>query len=444
MPQGRKNVMTGTAHGSVVQADRVGQVHFHRHAEPSLPHQLPPSPRFFTGRTRELAELDGWLSKDEGHPLVVVVSGPSGAGKTALALRWLHSARHGFPDGRLYADLDPDGGDGPVTPEDVLDWFLSGLGVPATAIPAGLQPRQAAFRSLTAERSISVLLDNAVTAAQVRPLLPTSPGSAVVVTSRWRLSGLAIDGARFVQVGEFDENTSFELLERALGPRVTAEPEAARELARLCGGLPIALSVVGARLSTKPARSLSKEVEALRDDLLGNLALRDDVSVGAVFDSSYLDLPPSHAKVYRLCALHLGESFGAEAAAALVDEPLAHVEEVLSDLVERNLLGGVGEERFRYHDLVRAHARKHAQSDPPDDLCAAVLRVTEWYLERAVAADLAVSPDRPRFDPATRSPRSVTSTGRRTGWRPNGATSCRWSARPPTTGGTTSLGGWSR
>lgn len=398
MPQGRNNVVTGTAHGAVVQADSVGQVHFHRHAEPPLPHQLPPSQRFFTGRMRELAELDEWLSKDEGHPLVVVVGGPGGVGKTSLALRWLHGVRPRFPDGQLYADLDLDGGDGPVTPEEVLEWFLSGLGVPAAAIPAGLQRRQAAFRSLTADRSISVLLDNAVSAAQVRPLLPTSPGSAVVVTSRWRLSGLAVDGARFVQVGEFDESTSVELLERALGPRVTSEPEAARELARLCAGLPIALSVVGARLSTKPARALSKEVAALRDDLLGTLALWDGVSVGAVFDSSYLELPPSHAKVYRLCALHPGESFGAEAATVLVDEPLAHVEEILSDLVERNLLGGVGEERFRYHDLVRAHARDHARRDPPDNLCAAVLRVTEWYLECAVAADLAVAPDRPRFD----------------------------------------------
>ena len=175
MPQGRNNVVTGTAQGPVVQADRVGEVHFHQHVEPPPPHQLPPSSRLFTGRTRELAELDGWRSKDEGHPLVVVVSGPGGVGKTSLALRWLHDVRPGFPDGRLYVDFDA--GDEAVTPAEVLEWFLAGLGVPAAEIPAELHRRQAAFRSRTADRSISILLDNVISAEQVRPLLPTSPGS---------------------------------------------------------------------------------------------------------------------------------------------------------------------------------------------------------------------------------------------------------------------------
>ncbi|WP_367128994.1 NB-ARC domain-containing protein [Saccharothrix sp. HUAS TT1] len=392
--------MSGTSYGPVVQAGSVGEVHFHgQERQQAIPYQLPPSPRLFTSRGKELAALNGWLSEDEGHPLVVVVSGPGGVGKTSLALRWLHDSRTTFRDGQLYVDLAARTGDEPTTPDEVLEWFLLALGVPAVEIPWGLARRQAAFRSLTADRSISVLLDNAVSATQVRPLLPTSPRSAVVVTSRWRLGGLAVDGARFVEVESFDENSSLELLERAVGTRVTSEPDAARELAHLCAGLPIALSVVGARLSTHPRRSLSKEVGSLRAERLGSLTLGDGVSVEAVFDVSYLELPPRHARAYRLCALHPGASFGVEVAAAAVDEAPEDVEPVLSDLVEKNLLGEVGDERFRYHDLLRLHARRHAEQASGDGGDAAVRRIVLWYLDRAIAADLAVAPDRPRVGP---------------------------------------------
>ncbi|OKI37612.1 hypothetical protein A6A25_18780 [Saccharothrix sp. CB00851] len=392
--------MSGMVYGSVVQAGSVGEVHFHdRRREPLIPYQLPPAPRLFTSRARELAALDGWLVENEGHPLVVVVSGPGGVGKTSLALRWLHDTRSAFPDGQLYVDLAARTGDEPMTPEEVLESFLLALGMPTVEIPWGLPRRQAAFRSMTADRSISVLLDNAVSAAQVRPLLPTSARSAVVVTSRWRLSGLAVDGARFVEVESFDEESSVELLERAVGTRVASEPDAARELAHLCAGLPIALSVIGARLSTHPQRSLSKEVGSLRAERLGTLTLDDGVSVEAVFDVSYLELPPGHARAYRLCALHPGTSFGVEAAAAAVGQPPEDVEPVLSDLVEKNLLSEVADERFRYHDLLRLHARRHAEWDSAAEGDAAVRRIVEWYLERSVAADLAVVPDRPRVGP---------------------------------------------
>jgi tetratricopeptide (TPR) repeat protein len=229
----------------------------------------------------------------------------------------------------------------------------------------------------------------------------------VVVTSRWRLSGLAVDGARFVEVESFDEDSSLELLERAVGTRVATEPDAARELAHLCAGLPIALSVVGARLSTHPRRSLSKEVGSLRAERFGTLTLADGVSVEAVFDVSYLELPPGHARTYRLCALHPGASFGVEAAAAAVGEPPEEVEPVLSDLVEKNLLSEVADERYRYHDLLRLHARRHAEWDSEAEGDAAVRRILEWYLDRAVAADLAVVPDRPRVGPRYESAETV-------------------------------------
>ncbi|WP_147455211.1 tetratricopeptide repeat protein [Saccharothrix australiensis] len=373
-------------------------MHYHqRTPEPVIPHQLPPAPKLFTSRRRELAVLDGWLANDEA--MVAVVSGPGGVGKTSLALRWLHTTRSRFPDGQLYVDLGAHSSEGPITPETALEWFLLALGVQAADIPPGLSRRQAMFRTVTAERSVSVLLDNAVSAAQVRPLLPTSPRSAVVVTSRWRLSGLAADGARFVDVESFDVESSLELLARAVGPRVASEPDAARELAELCGGLPIALSVVGARLSTRPRRTLSKEVGSLQSGRLAGLTLEDGISVEAVFDLSYVELPPRHARAYRLCALHPGASFGIDAAAAAVGEPVSEVEPVLAGLVEKNLLTEVGDERFRFHDLLRLHARQQAEWDSAAQRNAASRRVVEWYLDRLVGADLALRPTRHRVGP---------------------------------------------
>ncbi|MEV8440037.1 tetratricopeptide repeat protein [Actinosynnema sp. NPDC051121] len=395
MAHSRENAVSGTAYGPVVQAGSVGSVHFTTaRAEAVIPYQLPPAPKLFTSRRRELEALDGWLEADEAP--VVVISGPGGVGKTSLALRWLHDTRKRFPGGQLYADLGVRTPGAPTTPEEVLEWFLLALGVPGTDIPLGLARRQATFRTLTADREVALLLDNAISAAQVRPLLPTSARSAVVVTSRWRLSGLAVDGARFLEVESFDEATSLELLERVVGPRVASEPAAARELARLCAGLPIALSVIGARLSTHPRRSLSKEAGSLRTERLATLVVDDEVSVEAVFDLSYTDLPPAHARVYRLCSLHPGATFGVDVAAALADGPRSEIEPVLDDLVEKNLLTEVGDERFRFHDLLRLHARRHADWSSHVERDAALRRMVEWYLDRLVDADLALRPTRHR------------------------------------------------
>ncbi|MEJ2852062.1 MULTISPECIES: tetratricopeptide repeat protein [unclassified Saccharothrix] len=399
MDHGAENVISGTTHGPVVQAGQVNDIHFHHHepAAPVIPRQLPPAPRLFAGRRRELDDLDRWFAAEEA--LVAVVSGPGGVGKTSLALRWLHDARTRFPDGQLYVELGAHAPGGPATPSEVLEWFLLALGTPAAEIPVELPRRQAAFRTLTAERRVAFLLDDAVSAAQIRPLLPTSPHSAVLVTSRWRLSGLAVDGARFVEVESFDEDASLELLERALGPRVASEPDAARELAHLCGGLPIALSVVGARLSTHPRRTLSGEVGSLRTERLRSLNIDGGVSVEAVFDLSYVELPARHARVYRLCSVNPGTSFGVGAAAAAAGEPSPDIAPVLADLVDKNLLNEVGDERYGFHDLLRAHARQHAEWHSAAEREAALWRVVEWYLDGAVAADRVIVPDRPRVGP---------------------------------------------
>jgi predicted ATPase len=238
----------------VIQAASIGQVTLAA-TEPDypIPFQVPPPPRSFSSRQEELAELERWFALSGDQPVLAVISGPGGVGKTTLALRYLFDNRSKFPHGQLYVNLGAFSDHGPVDPEQALEWFLVALGLSAHRMPVGLPQREALYRSLTADRALAVLLDDAVSAAQIRPLLPSSPRSLALVTSRWRLSGLSLDGARFVDVDPLDIDDSVDLLAKVIGDRRMAdEQDHAMELAQLCGGMPIALSVVGARLSARP------------------------------------------------------------------------------------------------------------------------------------------------------------------------------------------------
>jgi tetratricopeptide (TPR) repeat protein len=404
------NQLSGYVHGSVVQAGSIGQVIFHGdEIEYLVPRQLPPSPRQFVGRARQLETLGRWLAENDGQPLIVMLSGMGGVGKTALALHWLHALRDQFPDGQLYVDLGAFSTNETVQPADALEWFLLALGLPAKRMPIGLASRAALYRSMTVDRSMAVLLDNALSAAQVRPLLPSSAASVVVVTSRWRLSGLAMCGAQFVDVDPLDVPTSVELLSKMVGDnRLDSQHDDAEELARLCGGIPIALSVTGARLSARPHRSLQKEVVDLRSKgPFKVLSLTPEISIQALFDMSYESLPPTQARVYRLCAWHTGTTFGVDVAAAMTEQTLADTENALEALAEQNLISEVGECRFRYHDLLIEHARLLTA---PTVAEPTVRRTVDWYLDMAVTADLVLRPSRRRIgeryqhplDPSTR------------------------------------------
>ncbi|HEV7974638.1 ATP-binding protein [Amycolatopsis sp.] len=392
-----RNDLSGIVRGAVVQSGSIGQVTINSPGpDVPIPSQLPPPPRSFTSRDRELSLLRQW-SDDEG-PLVAVISGPGGVGKTTIALRWLHDARDSFFDGQLYVDLGAFAPSGPIEPEQVLEWFLLALGVRPGNVPFGLAPRQALYRTMTAGRAMAVLLDNAFSAAQVRPLLPASGDSTVVVTSRWRLAGLSLDGGRFIEVDPLSVDDSVELLGNIVGRgRLAGEDDQAAELARLCGGMPIALSVVGARLSAHPRRSVSREIGNLRnDDRLATLTL-DESSVEAIFDVSYTDLPIPEQRAYRMCSLHPGTVFGVEVAAAAVGGLADDVGDSLDALVDRNLIKEISDQRFRYHDLLLLHARRQAEwADSEPDRQAVVRRVVEWYLNRAVDADLVLRATRRR------------------------------------------------
>lgn len=399
------NDLSGVVHGPVVQASSIGQIVLHANkARPPIPRQLPSPPRWFANRERELTDLDRWLDEDDGRPLLVVISGLGGVGKTSLALHWLHRVRDRFPDGQLYVDLGAFSGNQPASPNEVLEWFLLALGTPAGKIPTDSPQRVALFRSLVADRAIAILLDNALSAAQVRSLLTVSRRSAVVVTSRWRLAGLRMDGARFLYTDPLTVPESVTLLQDMIGEeRTAAQRTEAEELARLCGGLPIALSLVGARLSNRPHRSLSREVGELRRDRLATLSLDDEPSVTVVFDLSYDNLSSEQSRLYRLCSLHPALPFGVEVAAAMTATPLHDTETTLESLAERGLLNEVYDGRFHYHDLLLEHARWHADQEHDVVARSAVTeRMVEWYLDTVVAADLLLRPTRRRIGPRYR------------------------------------------
>jgi tetratricopeptide (TPR) repeat protein len=363
-----------------------------------------PVPASFTNREAELAELDRLLRSDERKgPGLVVITGSGGMGKTALASRWIGDNVDHFRDGQLYADLSGFGPSGPAAPNDVLARFLRAFGIPGDQIPLDLAEQATLYRSITADKSIAVLADDADSVAQVRPLLPASSSSVVIVTSRWRLGGLTLDGARLLVVDPLNHGASLSLLRQAIGnDRVGTEPEPARELVRLCAGLPIALGVAAARLSTRPRWPISRLVDILSDEhrRLSALAVADDSVVKASFDLSYAELASGAARAYRLLSLHPGHEFGSAVAAAAIDMSLPRAEDVLDELLDVSLLTDIGPDRYRFHDLARVHARQQAEAiDSEAARTEALYRIVNWYLDSVVSADLVVIPLRPRLGP---------------------------------------------
>lgn len=232
------------------------------------PRQLLTAASQFIGRVAELENLNRVLRKTSHADAVVIsaIGGTAGVGKTALALQWAHQVRHQFPDGDLYADLRGYGPGLPVEPGAVLTGFLHALGVSGADIPQELEDRSAQFRTLVEGRRILIVLDNARSEEQVRPLLPGTPSCLVVVTSRSSLAGLvARNGAHRLDLGLLTTDESFELLRALIGTRVDTEPEVARELADRCARLPLALRIVAELAVARPTRTLAQLVVELTD-----------------------------------------------------------------------------------------------------------------------------------------------------------------------------------
>ncbi len=370
-------------------------------ADPRLPAQLPADVDVFTGRTRELAELDrlliapaGQAAAERGPAAVVIsaVSGTAGVGKTALALRWAHRVRGGFPDGQLYVNLRGYDPDQPLSAADVLAGFLRALGVAGAEIPPEVEERAALYRSLLDGRQMLIVLDNAATVEQVRPLLPGTPTALVVVTSRDSLVGLvARHGARRLDLDLLPPEDAAALLGALIGERVEAEPDAAATLAEQCARLPLALRVAAEIAATRPTISLAHLVGELGDEQR-RLELLDAggdprTAVRAVFSWSYQHLPTGAARAFRLLGLHPGPDLDPYAAAALTHTGLDQARHLLDLLARAHLMQPASPDRHGMHDLLRAYATHLATlEDSEQDRRAALTRLFDHYLATARAA----------------------------------------------------------
>ncbi|VVJ20519.1 Transcriptional regulator [Amycolatopsis camponoti] len=364
--------------------------------EPSgpVPRQLPADVRGFVNRLQDLARLDEIIDDSAAPGATIVVVGTAGVGKTSLAVHWAHRVRARFPDGQLYVNLHGYDPGPPITPHEVLERFLHALTVPVAAVPADLESRAALFRSLLSGRRMLVVLDNAATVGQVRPLLPGSSECLVLVTSRSSLSGLvARDGARRLSLRVLSEDEATELIQRITsGYRDQDDTAELAELARLCARLPLALRIAAERAINRPWTPLRDLITELRDEsaLWDALTADDDDESDAgrtVFAWSYRALTPEVSRMFRLLGLHPGAEFSLAAAAALAGRSPAKVRHVLDDLVGAHLLEQPQADRYQFHDLLRMYANDQARAEETaEDAFEAAHRVLSWYLHGALAA----------------------------------------------------------
>ncbi|MEW2464213.1 BTAD domain-containing putative transcriptional regulator [Streptomyces sp. NPDC046994] len=369
------------------------------------PAQLPPAPEPFTGRRAEVArlvaEVDGAAAvPGAGRTLVIgAIGGMAGVGKTALALHLAHRLSDRFPDGQLYADLrgfDPSRP--PLSPQDVLRGFLCGLGVMPQHMPRDPDGQTALYRSVLAGRRVLVVLDNALDSDQVRPLLPGTSDSLVLVTSRNKLLGLvANEGARPVDLGVLDEAEARALLADRVGSaRTAAEPEAVREITALCGRLPLALAIVAARLATHRGFTMAAVAQHMRETgpLSGFVGPDSALDIRNVFSWSCQKLSPAAARLFRLLALRPGPDITAPAAAALADRTVTATGRSLAELSQTHLVIEHVPGRFALHDLLQAYALELVEAETSEREQQAVLRrVLDHYLLLARAAAAVVDPE---------------------------------------------------
>jgi DNA-binding SARP family transcriptional activator/tetratricopeptide (TPR) repeat protein len=371
-----------------------------------VPRQLPAGVAHFAGRTAELSELQAWrqeAASADGAAKVLVIGGTAGAGKTALAVHWAHQSAGEFPDGQLYVNLrgfDPSGT--PVAPGDALRWFLGAFGVTEEQIPDSVDAQSALYRSVLAGKRVLVILDNARDAAQVRPLLPGSQSCLALVTSRARLPGLAAtEGARLVPLDVLTAGDAHELLASRLGERARSEADAAQQLTEACSRLPLALSIVAARVAARPYLPLADLARDLAD-AQGRLEALDAgdpmASIRAVFSWSCEQLSGPAARMFRLLGLHAGPDVTIAAAAGLAGVDHGQAAAAVAELADAHLIAEHAPGRYAFHDLLRAYAAYLARTtDGELERQAAVHRVLDHYLHTASAASGLLNPARPQL-----------------------------------------------
>lgn len=389
----------GVPAGGVPAGGAPAEPEEHPRRPPPVPAQLPADPRVFIGRTGQLRQLDAELGV-EGRfspSTVCVVTGPAGVGKTALAVHWAHRAARHFPGGVLYVNLRGSDPEQPASPADALAGFLTGLGVPGAEIPVDADGRAARYRTETAGRRLLVVLDNASSPEQVRPLLPGSGSARVVVTSRDAQSGLvAVDGAGRLDLDPLPAADAAALLMKLLQPARPAEPAAVEHLAARCARLPLALRIAAEVVRSRPEATLDRLGADLDDDRrsLDALDAGGDprAAVRAVFSWSYRHLAADAARLFRLVGSQPAPDLDVHAAAALAGCEVPEARSLLDRLSRAHLLerghgGTAGGERHAMHDLLRAYASGLAADvDHPADTRAALERLWTYYVAAAAAA----------------------------------------------------------
>jgi DNA-binding SARP family transcriptional activator len=371
------------------------------------PAQLPADVAAFTGRRTELARLDAVLIGDAAPvgnpsttdeiapshstaPAIAAVCGPPGVGKTALAIHWARAARGRFPDGQLYVNLRGYDPEEPLTASDALASLLIALGVPGADIPLTLADRAARYRTELNGQRMLIVLDNASTEEQVRPLLPGDTSAAVLVTSRDRLAGLiAVNGAQGIDLDLLPPADCIALLRALIGARVDADPEAARVLTALCSRLPLALRITAEIAASRPTFALADLVNELADEQRAGVLLDGGgdprANLTAVFSWSVVHLRRDVARTFRLLSVHVGVDWDAASVAALIGRDTNEASHDLDALARANLIHRLSTNRFGMHDLLRAYAASLIAEDAADDPRAALGRLIDYYVQTVEA-----------------------------------------------------------
>ncbi len=367
---------------------------------PPVPRQLPQTVRDFIGRTDHLAALDALLPPAGGQAVVIsALDGSGGVGKTTLAVHWAHRVQDRFPDGTLHTNLRGYGPGKPAHPDEVLDDFLVALGVHPAAVPAGTGARSGLFRTLAAGLRMLMVLDNAHSAEQVRPLLPGAPGCMVVVTSRDSLTGLVVtEAAHRLTLDVLSPSEALDLVVGIIGPhRARAEPAAVENLVRLCARLPLALRIAAGRAAAYEHISVADIVAELAEEnsRLDALSWGQDpyAAVRNVLAWSYEQLTTGQADLFRRLGLHPGPDISTPAAAALAHRPPGETRQLLNALADAHLIERAAHDRYRFHDLLRAYAEELAgEHDAEDQRRNALDAMLTWYSHTAHTADRRLYP----------------------------------------------------
>lgn len=403
------NRVTGHVYGTSLQAGQVqGGVHISTVAPPAavpVPRQLPPPPNVYVDREEQLAEIGAAVSRAHarGRNALIVITGPAGVGKSSLAAHFLHEREDLGDQGQLYADLQGYTRPGPPTdPQEVLEFLLLSVGADLKSVPADLSTRAAWWRSATAGKRMVLLIDNALSAAQVRTLLPGGSLNTVVVTSRTRLAGLRLHGADFVSVPLLLGDDGAELLARLSDrdPRSDDERAAMRRIVDLCSGLPVAMCAVAVGENAYGSGSWARVEHDLHDSearlaRLNRISeqLDEETSVRGAFDVSYALLDPAQARLYRRLSWHRGPDLTAPIASCLGSCSEEEARSLLTALARQAMLFEHAPGRYRFHDLLRLHATgKAREEESAQEQRDATERLLSTFGDLSAGADALLRP----------------------------------------------------